>query len=105
MSANEIEQQNESCDEPQETEDRGDCDGCGEHEKQRDESGGDDDDENRENDSRDELRGRERSRRTANATRKLEESKHADRRRVSRQLGSNTNWTRHQLLLGILFDR
>ena len=55
MYSNKIEQQYESCDEPQETENRGDCDGCSEREEQRDDSGGDSDDENRENDDRDEC--------------------------------------------------
>ena len=49
--------QNESCGEPQETEDRGGGDGCDEHEQQHDGGDGDDDDENRENDYREDRTG------------------------------------------------
>ena len=102
--SNNIEQQYESCDEPQETDDRGDCDGCSEHEEQRDGSGGDDDDENRENDGRDDCEA-ESGDADDERGKMADESKHADRRRVSRRRGSSTNWTRHQLLLAVFSRR
>ena len=84
-SANELEQQHESCDEPQESDDRGDCDGCSEHEEQRDDSDGESDDENREDDDRDECEAEGDHAERRRSDKMADESKHADRRRVSRR--------------------